>query len=157
MNSRIPIYLLIILMLFSFGCFGPSPEETPATPIPTVCFRENLCVEVEIADDRQEISRGLMFTQVLAEDQGMLFVFPKEETTSFWMKNTLIPLDMIWITEGGEIIYIEHSAQPCRSDPCRTYGPNSPAKYVLEVNGGYCSKNNVTKDSQIQIPVLPET
>lgn len=77
----------------------------------------------------------------LAEDAGMLFVFEQPAYRTFWMKNTLIPLDMLWIDEGGTIVHVEEYANPCgeegsKNDDCPLYGPDEwvLAKYVLEVN-----------------------
>ena len=66
----------------------------------------------------------------------MLFVFEKEDVYQFWMKDTLIPLDMIWIDEGGKIVFIKENAEPCESEPCESFVPDGKAKYVLEINGG---------------------
>lgn len=106
-----------------------------------VCFSET-CVDVETAATSEEWRIGLMFRESLGENQGMLFVFPEEKIYSFWMKDTLIPLDMIWINENFEVVEIK-SVQPCVADPCETYTPTANAKYVLEVNSGFAEKNGI--------------
>jgi hypothetical protein len=81
-----------------------------------------------------------MNREYLEEDSGMLFIFTEEEKKSFWMKNTLIPLDIIFISENYLINDI-YSVQPCETDECELYSAN--AKYVLEVDEGYCEENNI--------------
>ncbi|MCH8003072.1 MAG: DUF192 domain-containing protein [Nanoarchaeota archaeon] len=110
----------------------------------------NIIVNVEIADSLEERSSGLMFREFLDENSGMLFVFDDEDYYSFWMKNTLIPLDIIFISENLEIVDIIY-AEPCREDSCKSYKPIKPAKYVLEVNGNFTIKNDVKIGNKIVI------
>lgn len=99
---------------------------------------------IEIADDPFEQSKGLMYRSSLDWNNGMLFAFENEEIRSFWMKNTLIPLDMIFIDKGLKIIDIIENAQPCKTNNCPSYVSNQPAKYVLEVNAGYVKENKIS-------------
>lgn len=101
-------------------------------------------INVEIADEPQEQSLGLMRRQVLEENSGMLFIFDNEQIRNFWMKNTLIPLDMLFISKDLAIVDIIE-AEPCREDPCKTYSGKEAAKYVLEVNKGYSYRKNINK------------
>lgn len=100
--------------------------------IKKVCFQNN-CFNVEIANNNDERFEGLMFRESLCEDCSMLFVFEKEGNYKFWMKNTLISLDIIWMNEDLEVIYISH-AVPCAEDKCELYGPDENSLYVLEIN-----------------------
>lgn len=99
-----------------------------------VCFEDN-CFNVEIADNRETRELGLMFREKLDEDSGMFFIFENEGSYPFWMKNTLIPLDIIWIDSSGKIVDIRE-AIPCESEPCQIYYHADSAKYVLEINKG---------------------
>jgi uncharacterized membrane protein (UPF0127 family) len=92
-------------------------------------------VRVEIADDVLEQSRGLMYRTALAEDRGMLFVFPDEEERSFWMRNTLIPLSIAFMDSEGRIVDIQ-DMKPLDDDPPH-YVSAEPAQYALEVNRGF--------------------
>lgn len=84
-----------------------------------------------------ERSRGLMYREGLDSDKGMLFIFEKEGEYPFWMKNTLISLDIIWINENKEVVFISENAQPCSEEySCPSISPGKNAKYVLEINGG---------------------
>lgn len=97
------------------------------------CINKN-CFNVEIAETPEERSRGLMYRESLDEGSGMLFIFDQEKRHSFWMKNTLIPLDIIWLDKNTKVVYIKKNAQPCKKDPCQKYRPSQKAMYVLEVN-----------------------
>mgnify|MGYP001767292046 CR=1 FL=1 len=101
---------------------------------PRVCFK-NQCFNVEIAKTPFERELGLMYRKSLDRDKGMLFIYPKTGEYSFWMKNTLIPLDIIWINENQQILYISKNTQPCQKE-CLSISPLADAKYVLEINAG---------------------
>jgi len=100
-------------------------------------------VYVEIANDPAEQSRGLMFRKSMEWNNGMFFVFDEDRKLSFWMKNTYIPLDMIFINNEFKIIDIKENAKPCLEMPCPTYSSKEPVKYVLEVNAGFAQKNKI--------------
>ena len=108
---------------------------------PLVIFESNQ-LSVEVADTFEERAQGLMFRESLARNTGMIFVFEQEQKHSFWMKNTLISLEMIHIDENLEVVDILH-AVPCEQDPCTTYVPQKESLYVLEVNKGFSEKNNI--------------
>lgn len=116
---------------------GETTVEEPPTPIRvpvTVEAGEGLVTfQAEVADSPQERQRGLMFRTSLGQREGMLFVFPVEQQLSFWMRNTLISLDMIFIREDRTILGVVHRAEPKTDTPRRVTGLS---KYVLEVPGG---------------------
>ena len=113
-----------------------NPEHNKA------CIDSN-CFDIEIAESSEERSKGLMYRESLDENAGMLFIFEEEKEYSIWMKNTLIPLDIIWINKDLEIVHIEKNVQPCKEDPCKIYKPDKPAKYVLELNTGQTEKTGI--------------
>jgi uncharacterized membrane protein (UPF0127 family) len=100
-------------------------------------------LDVAVAENESERENGLMFIKSIKENQGMLFIFDYEVSASFWMKNTLIPLDMIFISKNKEVVSIQHDAQPCEKDPCTTYPSTKPFKYVVEVNAGWAKENEI--------------
>lgn len=102
-----------------------------------------ISVYVEIANDQAEQSRGLMFRQSLEWNNGMFFVFKEQGSLSFWMKNTYIPLDMIFISRDLQIVDIKENVQPCLEQNCPIYPSKEPAKYVLEVNAGFAQQNGI--------------
>ena len=93
-----------------------------------------------------------MYRESLPEDSGMLFVFGDEAVRSFWMKNTLIPLDMIFIDSNRRIVHIEENTQPCESDPCSIYSSQLPAMYVIEVNAGFSERNGLGAGDSVTLP-----
>jgi len=102
------------------------------------CNGKNLIkINVEIADDNAEMEKGLMFREKLNENEGMLFVFEESSFQGFWMKETFIPLDIIWIDNSKEVVHIKRRVPPCEKDPCKVYKAPKIAKYVLEINSGY--------------------
>lgn len=98
---------------------------------------------VELALSRGEQARGLMFREELEPDAGMLFVFPREAPRHFWMKNTRIPLDILYFDEQLELVGTALNARPCVADPCPTYPSGRPARYVLEINAGLAEELGV--------------
>lgn len=101
-----------------------------------VFFPDGSAITVELAMTDEERARGLMFRERIRPDEGMLFVFDEEELHSFWMKNTLVPLDILWLGRDRRIVHIASDVPPCKADPCPTYGPAVPAAYVLELKAG---------------------
>lgn len=92
-----------------------------------------------------------MFRENLPQDEGMLFIFNEEGSYPFWMKNTLIPLDIIWIDENKEVVFISENSQPCKDDFCSNINPGRSAKYVLEVNGGIAKKIGLKTGDSINL------
>jgi len=95
-----------------------------------------------VADTPLERERGLAGTHTLNDKSGVYFVFDDSDTHAFWMKGMTIPIDIIWMDENNQIVYIEENVQP-NTYP-KTYQPPVPAKYVLEVAAGYVQRNNVS-------------
>ncbi len=140
MDKKVLKVLVFAAVIFIAGfLFFNNQKNAPENETVRVCVKDN-CYEVEIADDPMERARGLMFRQNLDEDKGMLFVFENSGKHSFWMKNTLIALDIIWIDERGKILHISQNTPPCESDFCPSYAPEEPSKYVLEVAAGQTRK-----------------
>jgi uncharacterized membrane protein (UPF0127 family) len=104
-------------------------------------------LDIEIADDEYTTQTGLMYRSSMANNQGMLFVFPDTDFRSFYMKNTEIPLDIIFIAEDRTIVSIQKNAQPMSELPLPS---NAPAKYVLEVNAGLSDEWGLNQGDNIQ-------
>lgn len=131
-KSYISLYAVLwCVTLFLSGCglFGWSGEK------PLACI-DSTCFELEIADTTEEHATWLMDRAELGTWSGMLFVFDNPGAHQFWMKNTLIPLDIIWMDDVGEVVYVKEYAPPCTKDPCQLFGPEKwvQSKYVLELN-----------------------
>lgn len=93
-----------------------------------------------------------MFRESLAERHGMLFVFADEQPRSFWMKNMVIPLDMIFIDDDLTVVEVKRDVPPCAEDPCPSY-KSPPAKYVLEINAGLAREHDIDVGSVMSFPV----
>lgn len=124
---------IFILFLIMVG----RPAETTS-----VCFKET-CFKAGIVRDETSRQLGLMFRRNLPVDQSLLFVFDRPGQHSFWMKNTLIPLDIIWLDREKRVVFIQSSALPCVSQHCPFFRPEKEALYVLEINAGQTEKGNI--------------
>ncbi len=93
-----------------------------------------------------------MYRDHLAKNRGMLFTFDQAQPWTFWMKNTRIPLDIIWMNEKKQIIHIARNVPICTrtDDSCPQYQPNDPALYVLELGGGEAARFNLEKGAKLQ-------
>jgi uncharacterized membrane protein (UPF0127 family) len=114
-------------------------------------------IHIEVALTPEDQQRGLMGRPELAADAGMLFVFDAPRRLGFWMKDTLIPLDVVFIDSGKKIVDIQ-TMPPCPAEVelCPNYTAKEPALYALEINGGAAEKMGLKVGDQLQL-VLPET
>ena len=108
-----------------------------------VVFDATSAVRAEVANTDIEKTKGLMNRENLEDDEGMLFNFTSEKNRSFWMKNTLIPLDIIFMDKDRKIVDVIESMKPCPEEPCKVYESGYPAMYALEVNAGYAERHNI--------------
>jgi uncharacterized membrane protein (UPF0127 family) len=120
---------------------APGPKVFLGTP------RGDVAVAVEVVATEPKIERGLMYRQHMPPDDGMLFMLGVEKDWTFWMRNTLIPLDMIFIRKDLTIAGIVENAEP-KTDTLRKVG--QPSLYVLEVNGGYTRAHGVVADAKVR-------
>lgn len=104
---------------------------------------------VELATDEYTRMRGLMFRESMAADAGMLFVFEAEQPLAFWMKNTLIALDILYFDGRGELVSVSADAQPCRTRYCPSYPSAGPGRYVLELNAGEAARLGVAAGTKL--------
>lgn len=103
-------------------------------------------IDIELADTDEKRERGLMDRKSMLDTQGMLFVFATPAEQSFWMKNTYISLDIIFINENKEIVSVQKYATPMSEESLPSY---KKAQYALEVNGGFCDKYHVNYGDKI--------
>ncbi len=106
---------------------------------------------VTVADDPSERAQGLMHVESMPQSAGLLFVYDRPRTARFWMRNTLIPLDMIFADAKGIVRYVHHEAEPLSEK--QIYGGNN-IQYVLEVNGGLARQFGIAKGSELRHPAL---
>ncbi len=108
-------------------------------------------IKVEVADSPSKHALGLMYRRELADDQGMLFIYSRIESMSFWMKNTLIPLDIMFFDKDLRLINVSADTPPCKSTRCPAYKSAAPSKYVLEVNAGLAEKWGVKPGDKLEL------
>lgn len=97
--------------------------------------------QVEVADDDAERARGLMFRDAMADDHGMLFIHDRQEPQAYWMKNTRIPLDILYFDRDRRLVSQQRDVPPCSAgDRCPPYPSGAPAQYVLELNAGQAAR-----------------
>jgi uncharacterized membrane protein (UPF0127 family) len=120
---------------------APGPKVYLGTP------KGEVAVSVEVVATEAKIERGLMYRQHMPPDDGMLFMLGVDKDWTFWMRNTLIPLDMIFIRKDLTIAGIVENAEP-KTDTLRKVG--QPSLYVLEVNGGYTRAHGVVADAKVR-------
>lgn len=125
------LFLTVIFLLFYCGA---------SSQVVTTVRIKGGVFNVLIADTPQERSRGLMFQKELKSDAGMLFIFDQEGIYPFWMKNTYIPLDIIWLDNNLRVVYIKKDFLPCNQDYCSQERPGVNARYALELNAGTVDK-----------------
>jgi uncharacterized protein len=135
--------LALILLVAMVACSGAKINGQWATPRGEVVFPDSTRVSVEIADTEERRQRGLMFRERLAPSEGMIFLFEEPGYYPFWMKNTLIPLDMIWVGKDQRIVWIAHSVPPCKADPCPSIDHKGTALYVVEVVSGFAREHGL--------------
>lgn len=141
--------LIVIFIVFG-GVRSLFPQ--PAVLSKTKIQIGKASFDVEVAKTSQERATGLGGRQSLSDAEGMLFVFEKDDRFSFWMKNTLIPLDIIWIDKDKKIADITNSAEPEAGKPdsqLRIYKPAVPVRYVLEVKGGIARQKDIRIGEQV--------
>ena len=112
---------------------------------------------VEIADDNEERARGLMFRDELPADHGMLFVHDREEPLAYWMKNTKIPLDILYFDTQRRLVAQQRDVPPCTlGDGCPPYPSQAPARYVLELNAGQAEQLKLQAGDELRLaPSIP--
>ena len=112
---------------------------------------------VEVADDDAERARGLMFRDALAADAGMLFVHDAEQPQAYWMKNTKIPLDILYFDSSRKFVSVQKRVPPCSAgDQCPPYPSEGNVRFVLELNAGQADALGVAKGDEISFsPDIP--
>ena len=133
--------LAVVACLLS-GCQAPPSQDR-------VCFHQQ-CYLVEVVSHGAELEKGLQQRTALPRDHGMLFIFPTSRVQPFWMKDTLIPLDIIWLDYAQRAVHIEENVPPCEQDPCPSYVPVGKALYVLEVNAGEAKRMGLQKGDRAE-------
>jgi uncharacterized membrane protein (UPF0127 family) len=158
--QRTLVPALVVMLGFCAGCRTTAASEqtdarsTTATPVPTPARvaltapgQDSVTVDVEVVQTPEARQRGLMYRKQLAPDAGMLFIFEQPAQQSFWMHNTLVPLDLIFITSDWHVLGIVENATPM-TDTARSVDGSS--QYVLEVNAGYSRRHGLGAGTSVK-------
>jgi uncharacterized membrane protein (UPF0127 family) len=159
--KRLPATVLLIVLAVTGCARTPSSQAPPPAPAqpaaqavdetqPRVVLPDGFVVRVEVVADDEMRAQGLMFRDQLLPGTGMLFLFPRDGEYSFWMKNTRIPLDMIWIDSEQRIAHVKHDVPPCDVEECPSYAPGVTARYVLELAGGVAREHHLEPGQQVR-------
>jgi uncharacterized protein len=138
---RCPALAFMLLSLAGLACAAPLPETT--------VLLGGQRYTVEVAGDDSSRMRGLMFRDSLAVDRGMLFVFEQEAPLAFWMKNTRIPLDILYFDAARRLVSIAADTPPCTTPYCPSYPSAGPARFVLELNAGHARSLGLQPGAQL--------
>ena len=148
---RVATWVVLGFLMSAPACNGQSAEKKPPAPDARTTPRQQIFVEV--VDDRFEISRGLMCREGMAENWGMLFLMEREQMQRFWMKNTLIPLDMVFIDRNWRVVGVVENTEPLS---LMSRYVNATSKYVLELNAGRARAVGLAVNTQLSF-VSPES
>jgi uncharacterized protein len=131
------------------ACTGT--DHHPDRPPSTVTFEgSDAVLHVEIAEKAHEQREGLMGVETLPEDEGMAFVFDEPSDTTFWMKDTLVPLSIAFVDDAGRVIGVR-DMEPCEADPCPTYGIDRPFVLAIEANLGWFDRAGIAVGDRAEL------
>jgi len=154
-DSKRPFYWIsgiLILSLLGIVLYFEYQKISDKNSITIFTQVGSMKINVEFARTPEELQKGLMNRVSLPKNSGMLFVFSDEETRNFWMKNTLIPLDVIFISSKGRVNEIT-TLNPCpETEICQSYNSKTPAQYVLEINAGSADKWKIIEGDIVELP-----
>lgn len=170
-SARKLLILGIIVALIIGAVYWLFDDEDPASPSSAITYTEEpqfkkegelyflnqdsqdtlSKIAIEVADNEEERAQGLMNRSQMADSAGMLFIYNKAEPLSFWMKNTKIPLDIIYVDDSKEIVMIYKGVAPYSTESVPSY---KDAQYVVEVNGGYTTEHNIKEGDHIEFEIV---
>lgn len=144
-------FLFLVLGLTGLSYFPPVPPLAKGDLAITGPGGQRHEFKVEVADTPQRMANGLMYRDHLAADAGMLFIYDSVRETAMWMKNTRIPLDMLFMDEKGVVVHIHENARPFDETPISS---RLPVKATLELNGGTVAQLGIRTGFRVVFPVF---
>jgi len=151
------VWRLAMFSLIAVACAQPSPNpaDTVIAPpplevvLPQAILPDGATVDLELATTPEETTTGLMFRPSMSTDRGMLLLWSEERYATIWMMNVLIPLDIVFLDDAGEVVEIVADARPCAAEPCPRFTPDEPSRAVLELAAGAAAAHGVTVGERI--------
>ncbi|HET8555122.1 MAG TPA: DUF192 domain-containing protein [Rhodanobacteraceae bacterium] len=144
-------FLLPLMLVLGCSACAAAPLAASQEDAPHAVVLDSHHFSVELATTSAMRARGLMDRTQLAADHGMLFVFAHQAPQTFWMKDTLIPLDILYFDKDRKLVSMQLNVPPCKADPCPIYPSNKPAKYVLELQAGMAVKIGASVGDELTI------
>ncbi len=153
MKDKHWIAIIILILIVAVVAYDSRECETEDAPLFTEAIFDvdgEPTLNITVVSTPAERAKGLMNVSYMHPDNGMVFIFQKPTNTFFWMKNTLIPLDMFFV-KNDTVMYIAHEAQPCEVDQCPTFGPGQYYDYVVETNAGYAINHSIIIGTSVEL------
>ena len=151
MTARRNFHIILATITAAFGIAGHAAADCAQNHVDLRWATGAVRISVEVADDDQERAQGLMFRRELGRYAGMLFVYPRPQPVSFWMKNTNIPLDMIFLDQHGKVLGIHENAEPLST---RSISGGDGVLVVLEINGGLSGHLGLLPGAEMRHPAF---
>ncbi|KAK2948371.1 putative signal peptide protein [Blattamonas nauphoetae] len=148
--------LCLVAVTAPIGVRYDHPQKLPIEALSIQTADTRLDFEVEVAESYMDRIIGLMWRKHIEDNEGMIFIFPKKDKLSFWMRNTLVSLDVLYIDDDGKIVTIHENSEPLSEVP---RGTDTPCRIALELKGGTCAAmgihigDYVTSDSLIKLGI----
>jgi len=149
MKKVLIVFTVFLTFIFIFVLSIQRPSKFPKGTLRMSQNERSLEISIEIADNDELWTLGLMYRKKLPWKFGMLFIFPQNIDLGFWMKNTYVPLDIAFINSDGEIFNIQRM-EPCKAENCPIYKSPQPYKYALEVRAGFFEKFGFSEGAKIE-------
>lgn len=147
--------IILLLWLTTFSCrLEAAPADSGFNTLVNLPGQQSE-LWVSVVADRDSRERGLMHRRELGRREGMLFVYPTARRIAIWMKNTLLPLDVLFLNDSGRVVAILENLPPCHASPCRVYQISQATKYMLEVNAGFAADNGIETGQTLALPEVP--
>ena len=144
----------VAISLAGLVACGGTDHHSDRPPSTVVFDGSDAVLHVDVAETSQEQERGLMGVETLPNDVGMAFVFDGLTDSTFWMKDTLVPLSIAFVDDSGRVIGVR-DMQPCDSDPCPTYGIDRPYVLAIEANLGWFAEAGIEVGDRAELRVSP--
>jgi uncharacterized membrane protein (UPF0127 family) len=156
-SSRQPATTFLLAFLLTAACSQPTPQQITAEPSqslvkvehPQAILPDGFSVDIELATTPEETTTGLMFRPLLPEDRGMLLLWEEERYATIWMMNVLVPLDIVFLDDSGQVVELVADAQPCAAEPCPRFTPETASRAVLELAAGTAAAHRVAVGEHI--------
>lgn len=144
-------FMCLLVLMLALSSQAPAGQDG----LVQISTPHGATIQAEIADTTEKRAKGLMYRDSLAKDRGMLFTFAEPQLWTFWMKNTRISLDIIWMDGKKRIVHIERNVPTCprTDDGCPQYQPNDNAVYVLELAAGVADALKLQRGSILKFQV----